>query len=97
MALIHLMLGLSSVGVKPILLTTPPKPSYRNLFKRLREKGVKLIFSRRSFGGALFWIWLFFTAIKTIRNFQIDIVHCHGTKEAVIIGLAAKLLRRRVV
>ena len=97
MALIHLMLGLPSVGVKPILLATPPKPSYRSLFKRLREKGVKLILSRRRFGGALFWIWLFFAALKSIRDFRINVVHCHGTKEAVVIGLAAKLLKRKIV
>ena len=97
MALIHLMLGLPRVGVKPILLATPPKPSYRSLFKRLREKGVKLILSRRRFGGALFWIWLFFAALKSIRDLRINLVHCHGTKEAAVIGLAAKLLRRKIV
>jgi len=97
MALIHLMLGLPSVGVKTIFLTTPPKPSYICLFKRLREKGVKLVLSRRRFKGMLFWIWLFFAVIRAIKRFGISIVHCHGTKEAFFAGLAAKLLRRRVV
>ena len=97
MAMAHLMLGLPSVGVEPILLATPPKPSYRSLFRRLREKGVKLVLSRRRFERALFWIWLFFAALKSIRGFRINLVHCHGTKEAAVVGLAARLMGRKVV
>ena len=97
MALMHLMLGLPSRGVKPVLLSTPPAKPYRLLYSRLKAKGVELALSRRGFKGFLYWIWLFFAVIKAIKRFRISIVHCHGTKEAFFAGLAAKLLRRRVV
>jgi len=32
-----------------------------------------------------------------IKKYDIDIVHCHGTKEALVVGLAAKLLKRKLV
>lgn len=97
MAMIHLMLGLPLVGVKPILVATHPDPSYRKLFERLREKGVKLVLSGRRFKGTLFWIWLFFAVLRNIRKFRVNLVHCHGTKESVVVGLMAKILRRKVV
>lgn len=97
MALMHLMLGLSSRGVKPVLLSTPPAKPYRLLYSRLKAKGVELALSRRGFKGFLYWIWLFFAVIRAIKRFRISIVHCHGTKEAFFAGLAAKLLRRPVV
>jgi len=97
MALMHLMLGLSSRGVKPVLLSTPPAKPYRLLYSRLKAKGVELALSRRCFKGFLYWIWLFFAVIRAIKRFGISIVHCHGTKEAFFAGLAAKFLRRRIV
>lgn len=97
MALMHLMLGLPSKGVKPILLSTPPAKPYVRLYSRLRLKGVNIALSRRVFKGFIFWIWLFFSAIRAIKRFKIDLIHCHGTKEAFFVGLAARLLRRRVV
>ena len=96
-ALMHLMLGLPSIGVKPILLSTPPRKDYLKLYRRLRERGVELILSKKRFRGALFWIWLTLSSLKAIKSLGIDLVHCHGTKEAAFVGLAAKLLKRRVV
>lgn len=99
MAMIHLILGLASIRkVEPILLSTPPRQDYLKLYKRLLEKNVKIVFSRYVFRSSLlYWVWLFFSSLKTIKRFRIDIVHCHGTKEALIVGLAAKLLRRKIV
>jgi len=93
----NLMLGLSSKGIEPILLSTPPAKHYRWLYSRLRSRGVRLILSKRAFGGLSFWIWLFIAAINAVKRFGIDLVHCHGTKEAFFVGLAAKLLRRSVI
>lgn len=98
MAMMHLMLGLASIkNVQPILLSTPPKQSYLKLYRRLLEKNVKIVFSKYVFRGFLYWLWLFFSSLKTIKKYEISIVHCHGTKEALIVGSAAKLLRRKIV
>lgn len=98
MAMIHLILGLASIkNFEPILLSTPPKQEYLKIYKRLLEKNVKIILSRFAFRGLLYWIWLFFSSLKTIKKYRINIVHCHGTKEAVIVGLVAKLLRKKIV
>lgn len=98
MAMMHLMLGLASTrDVQPILLSTPPKQSYLKLYKRLLEKNVKIVFSKHVFKGFLYWLWLFFSSLKAIKENSISIVHCHGTKEASVVGSAAKLLRRKIV
>lgn len=97
MAMMHLMLGLTSLNIEPILLSTPPRKEYLKLYKRLREKNVNIILSRFSFKSLLYWVWLFFSSIMVIKRHKIEIVHCHGTKEAVVTGLATKLLRRKMV
>ncbi|MEM3397519.1 MAG: glycosyltransferase family 4 protein [Nitrososphaerota archaeon] len=98
MAMMHLMLGLASIEkAEPILLSTPPHHDYLKLYKRLLEKNVKIVLSRHAFKSLIYWVWLLFSSIKTIKRYRVDIVHCHGTKEALIVGLAAKLLRRKIV
>jgi glycosyltransferase involved in cell wall biosynthesis len=97
MAMFHLMLGLASLGVEPILLSTIPKQEYLRLYQRLRAKNIRIVLSKLSFRGLSYWVWLFFSTIRTIKKHRIDIVHCHGTKEALVVGLAAKLLRRKIV
>ncbi|MEM2042670.1 MAG: glycosyltransferase family 4 protein [Nitrososphaerota archaeon] len=97
MAMMHLAIGLASLGHEPIVLTSRPASKYSYLFERLRRSGVRVL----SFGGdyrsILYWVWLFFRTLRTIRTMAVDIVHCHGTKEAVVVGVAAKLARKPVV
>jgi len=97
MAMFHLMLGLTSFDVEPILLSTIPKQEYLRLYQRLRAKNIKIVLSNFSFKSLLYWVWLFFSSLRVIKKYKIDIVHCHGTKEALVVGLAAKLLKRRLV
>jgi len=97
MAMFHLMLGLASLNVEPILLSTTPKQEYFRLYQRLRMKNVKIILSSLPFKSLLYWIWLFFSSLRVIKKHRIDIVHCHGTKEALVVGLAAKLLRKKII
>jgi len=97
MAMFHLMLGLASLNVEPILLSTTPKREYLRLYQRLRMKNVKIILSSLPFKSLLYWVWLFFSSLRIIKRHRIDIVHCHGTKEALVVGLAAKLLRKKII
>jgi len=97
MAMFHLMLGLVSLDVEPILLSTVPKQEYLRLYQRLRMKNVKIILSSLPFKSLLYWIWLFFSSLRVIKKHRVGIVHCHGTKEALVVGLAAKLLRRKII
>jgi glycosyltransferase involved in cell wall biosynthesis len=83
--------------MEPILLSTIPKQEYLRLYQRLRAKNIRIVLSKLSFRGLFYWVWLFFSTIRTIKKHRIDIVHCHGTKEALVVGLAAKLLRRKIV
>jgi len=96
-AMFHLMLGLVSLGGEPILLSTIPKQEYLRLYQRLRMKNIKIVLSNFPFKSLLYWVWLFFSSLRVIKKHRIDIVHCHGTKEALVVGLAAKLLRRKIV
>ncbi len=97
MAMLHLLLGLPSQGVKPILLSTKPLPRFRFIYERLREKGVEIIFFGDPIGGVWFWLKLFLESIRVIKEKNVGLVHCHGTKEALVVGLAAKLLGRKMV
>ena len=97
MAMLHLMLGLTSLSIKPILLSTIPRREYLRLYQRLIEKNVKITLSKFYFKSLSYWIWLFFSSLRVIKKYGIDIVHCHGTKEALVAGLAAKLLKRKLV
>lgn len=97
MAMLHLMMGLKSLNIEPVLLSTPPRKEYLKLYRRLREKNVKIILSRLSFRGLLYWVWLFFSSLRVIKEYEVDIVHCHGTKESVVVGLAARFLKRKMV
>jgi glycosyltransferase involved in cell wall biosynthesis len=97
MAMLHLMLGLTSLSIEPVLLSTTPRREYLRLYQRLREKNVKIRLSKFYFKSLPYWVWLFFSSLRVIKKYGIDIVHCHGTKEALVAGLAAKLLRRKLV
>ena len=98
MAVLHLMLGLKDVGIQPVLLSTPPLPRYRFIYRRLVERGVRVVlFGGRPLGGAGYWLTLFFEVLRAIRRLGVDLVHCHGSKEAAVVGLAAKLAGRPVV
>lgn len=98
MAMLHLMLGLRKVGVQPILLSTPPLPRYRLIYRRLREKGVRIVFfGGRALSGVGYWPLLFLKVLWAVRSLRVDIVHCHGSKEAAVAGLAAKLAGGRVL
>lgn len=97
MAMLHLLLGLREAGVEGILLSTPPLPRFRFIYERLKEKGVKVRFFGKPRGGLWFWPRLFLEVLKTLREEDVSLVHCHGTKEAALVGLAAKLGGRRVI
>ena len=98
MAMLHLMLGLRGVGVQPVLLSTPPLPRYRRIYQRLREKGVRIVFfGGRALGGAGYWPLLFLKVLWAVRRLGVNVVHCHGSKEAAVAGLAAKLAGGRVL
>ncbi len=97
MALLHLALGFSGLGVEPVLLTTPPLAGYRRLYRRLAGCGVVLVVSRWRWRGLVYWLWLAFAAVLAVKRLRVDMIHCHGTKEAAVLGLVGRLLGRRVV
>lgn len=97
MAMMHLAMGLARLGHEPLILTSKPAPKYSPLFNRLRSAGVRTISSGRDYRSILYWVWLFFKVIQTARVFGVDLVHCHGTKEAVVVGAGAKLARKPVL
>lgn len=97
MAMLHLMLGLTSLNIEPILLSTTPRKEYLRLYQRLKEKDVIISLSKFYFKSLSYWVWLFFSSLRVIKKYNIDIVHCHGTKEVLVVGLAAKLLKRKLV
>jgi len=97
MAMFNLMLGLSRLGVEPILLSTRPAGRYRRFYSRLSGEGVKLLIADKELRGLKYWLWLFKEAVKQIRVNRIHLAHCHGTKEAFIVGLAARLTGRKMV
>ncbi|GBC71881.1 N-acetyl-alpha-D-glucosaminyl L-malate synthase [Candidatus Calditenuaceae archaeon HR02] len=97
MAMMHLAMGLAKLGHEPLILTSKPAPKYSLLFDRLRRASVRVISSGRDYRSILYWVWLFFKTIQTARAFGVDVVHCHGTKETVVVGAAAKLARKPVL
>ncbi len=97
MAMFHLMLGLPKMRVEPILLSTKPSVKYMRFYRRLREEGVKLVIADRQLRGLAYWFWLFRNSVKQLKESKIPIAHCHGTKEALVVGLAAKITGRKIV
>ncbi|BAJ50133.1 glycosyl transferases group 1 [Candidatus Caldarchaeum subterraneum] len=97
LAMLHLMLGLPSQGIQPILLTPTTSAIDPSLAKKLVEKSVLIIEARRRMKGVLHWLWLFLTTLRLARKLGVKIIHTHGPKEAAIMGLAAKILRLKHV
>lgn len=92
LAMLHLMLGLPSQGIQPILLTPNTSAINPNLIKKLMEKGVKIVEGQHRLKGLLHWLWLLITTLKLSRKLGVKIIHTHGPKEATVLGIAAKIL-----
>ena len=98
MAAFNIMKGLVENDVEVHLVTSKPYARFKRFFRLLADSGVNIHEVKLSPGhGFLHWLALSITCLRLMLKLGIDIAHPHNPKDGFILGLMAKVLRRRVV